>query len=38
MFRTRLLQVACAFLLVIANSGVNTACWYLWYQPKMPIE
>lgn len=34
--RLRLLQVASAFLLFIAASGIKPACWMQWYQPKLP--
>jgi len=24
------------FLLFVASAGVKPACWFHWYQPKMP--
>lgn len=36
MFKSRFLQTASAFLLFIAASGISTACWFAWYQPKLP--
>lgn len=36
--KNKLLQIACALLLVVASSGVKPACWFFWYQPKLPVE
>lgn len=36
MRKTRLLSLVSAFLLVVAQGGVTPACWFHWYQPKLP--
>ncbi|HRY13417.1 MAG TPA: cyclic lactone autoinducer peptide [Syntrophomonadaceae bacterium] len=36
MRKMRFLGFVSAFLLAIAQSGVTPACWFNWYQPKLP--
>ncbi|ADG83591.1 hypothetical protein Tfer_1282 [Thermincola ferriacetica] len=36
--KTMILRFASAVLLFVAATGVNTACWLYWYQPKMMEE
>jgi cyclic lactone autoinducer peptide len=36
--KTVALRVASVLLMFVAATGVNTACWFFWYQPKMLKE
>ncbi|HOQ10498.1 MAG TPA: cyclic lactone autoinducer peptide [Syntrophomonadaceae bacterium] len=36
MFKFRLLSTLSAFLLLVASAGVQPACLFHWYQPKLP--
>ncbi|HRY13416.1 MAG TPA: cyclic lactone autoinducer peptide [Syntrophomonadaceae bacterium] len=36
MRRIILLVLVSAFLMAVARSGAIPACWFSWYQPKLP--
>jgi len=36
LFQNKLLSIVSAFLLFVAAGGVSPACWFNWYQPKLP--
>ncbi len=36
MRKIKMLGFISTFLLAVAHSGVTPACWFYWYQPKLP--
>jgi cyclic lactone autoinducer peptide len=32
----KFLSIVSAFLLLVAAGGASPACWFNWYQPKLP--
>jgi cyclic lactone autoinducer peptide len=35
-FQTKFLSIVSALLLLVAAGGASPACWFNWYQPKLP--
>jgi cyclic lactone autoinducer peptide len=35
-FQIKILGFVSAFLLLVAAGGASPACWFNWYQPKLP--
>ena len=38
MFKFKILSTVSAFLLLVASAGVQPACLFHWYQPKLPEQ